>query len=403
MAGMPTDVDRLLAKFESGALLRPGTAPSLVDLAAAFWSAAGVPDLELSPAATGFRERIGDSPHLVLVVADGLGFDILEAMPAASFLWQRLAATLQTVFPSTTAVALTSLYTAAWPAAHGVTGHWMQLPRTGAITLLPYTTRTDRRPLAAAGVEQHEVFPLPSLLGRVPRETLLLLPSAITGSGTSEYMAGGAATRGYRSLAEACDIAAAFSAEAVGPTCCVLYTPRIDDAAHEHGPAHIEVVGAVRALDEQVTRLAQLLDGRARIVVTADHGHLAVPPGGRRVLRADDDAGRMLRASPAGDARVLNFFVQPGAAEEFAAAFRLRFSEQFALLTPDEIEALHLLGPEALSSQTRERLGDFVAIALGADVLEYRPAGAPVDRRLSMRSHHSGLTAAETRVPFVLV
>lgn len=110
---MPEDTDRLLAKFESGALLRPAVVPSLVDLAAACWTAAGVEGLPLTPAATGFAARIGTSRHLVLVIADGLGLDILEAMPAASFLWQRLTATLHTVFPSTTAVALTSLYTAA--------------------------------------------------------------------------------------------------------------------------------------------------------------------------------------------------------------------------------------------------------------------------------------------------
>jgi hypothetical protein len=269
--------------------------------------------------------------------------------------------------------------------------------------VLPFTTRSDHRPLATLDVRTEDVFPLPSLLARVPREALLLLPNAITGSVTSAYVAGGASLRGYRSLAEACDMAAAFVAEAAGPTCCVLYTPRVDDVAHEHGPAHIEVVGAVRALDEQVARLAAMLAGRARIVVTADHGHLAVPPGGRRVLRSDDDIGRTLRAAPTGDARVLGFFVRPGAAEEFTRAFRARFGEQFVLLTPDEVETLALLGPGPLSPLTRERLGDFVAIALGADVLEYRSAGALADRRLALRSHHSGLTAAELRVPFVLV
>lgn len=403
MHPMPSDVDRLLAKFESGALLRPAVAPSLVDLAAAFWTAAGVPQLTLTTAAAGFRERIGDPQHLVLVIADGLGFDILEAMPAASFLWQRLAATLHTVFPSTTAVALTSLYTAAWPAAHGITGHWMQLRGTGAITVPPLTTRSDRRPLAALGVATDQVFPLPSLLGRVPRERLLLMPSAIAGSGTSTFAAGGAPLRGYRSLAEACDMAVAFADQATGPTCCILYTPRVDDAAHEHGPAHLEVVGAVRSLDEQVARLAAALEGRARIVVTADHGHLPVPPGGRRVLRGDDEVGQSLRAAPAGDARVLNFFVQPDAAEAFVTAFRARFGEQFALLTPDEVETLALLGPGPLAPLTRERLGDFVAVALGADVLEYRPVGARADHRLALRSHHSGLTASELRIPFVLV
>ena len=72
-------------------------------------------------------------------------------------------------------------------------------------------------------------------------------------------------------------------------------------------------------------------------------------------------------------------------------------------VTPDEVESIALLGPEPLSASARERLGDFVAIALGADVLEYRIPGVPADPRLAMRSHHSGLTAAETRVPFVLI
>ena len=400
---MPSDVDRLRAKFDSGALVRPGTAPSLVDLAGAFWAAAGVADLELTSAATGFRERIGDARHLVLVIADGLGFDVLEGMPAASFLWQRLAATLQTVFPSTTAVALTSLYTAAWPATHAITGHWMQLPSVGAITVLPFTARYNQRPLAGPDIRAESVFPVPSLLARVPRERLLLLPATIAGSSTSAYFGGNAARVAYRSLAEACDVVAAFIADAGGPTCSVLYTARIDDAAHEHGPAHLEVVGAVRALDEQMARLAGMLDGRGRIVVTADHGHLAVPPGGRRVLRGDDELGRALRAPPTGDARTLGFFVQAGAAEEFAKGFRARFGEQFVLLTADEVEALALLGPGPLPPVTRERLGDFWAVALGADVLEYRATGARPDRRLALRSHHSGLTAAELHVPFVLV
>jgi hypothetical protein len=403
--GASDDVARLLAKFASGALVQPDTrAPSLVDLAAAWWIACGVQGVARTPAAEDIERQFGGADHLVCVIADGLGLDMLEAMPAASFLWQHLAGALRTVFPTTTATALTSFYTASWPAEHAVTGHWLQLPPpAGATTVLPFATRFGAQSLEGLGVPAPDVFPKPSLLSATPRDRMLLLPGAVARGGFSTYLAGGAGVAAYRSLADAFEQVAAFIERASSPTCCIVYTSRIDEVAHEHGPAHLELVGAVRALDAQVALLARLLGGRARIVLTADHGHLPVSIGGRAILRADDPLGQMLAAPPSGDARMAVFHLLPNVHQfEFERLFRSRFGGQFALVTPDEVERLQLLGPTPLSSRTRERLGDFIAIALGADVLEYRGGGAP-DRRLAARSQHSGLSAAEIRVPFVLV
>jgi hypothetical protein len=400
-----SDVSRLEAKFESGALVRPAReAPNLVDLASAWWTACGVDGIALTPAAEDTAQRIGPAEHLLCVIADGLGLEMLEAMPAASFLWQHLAGALRTVYPSTTATALTSFYTAAWPAEHAITGQWLQLPPpAGSATVLPFTTRYDSRPLDGLGVSVEQVFPLPSLFSRVARDRLLLLPEGITRSRFTEYVAGGARIGGYRSLAEAFEMATAVVERADGPTCCLLYTPRIDDVAHEHGPAHLEVVGAVRALDAQMALIARVLGPRVRIVLTADHGHLPMPRTGPAIVRSDDQLGPALSAPPSGDVRMAAFHFRPDADRAaFAGAFRARFAEQFALLTADEVDTLRLLGPLPLSPLARERLGDFVAVALGADVMLYR-AGPRSERGPALRSHHSGLSSAEMRVPFVLV
>ena len=402
---MSDDLDRLRTRFERGTLVHPARgAPSLVDLAAAFWAAAGVPGITLSPAAEQLRARIGTPHHLVLAVADGLGLDLLESMPAASFLWQRLAGALNSVFPSTTAVALSSVYTATWPGEHGVTGHWMLGPgATGSMTVLTFSKRGNHTDLRTSGIDPAEVFRAPGRLGASPRATLFLLPGRVLNGAFSEFSTGGAPRAGCRSLADGVDALLDFVRAADGPTCTVLYTPRVDDAAHEHGPAHLEVVGAVRALDQELRRLSLGLGDAGRIVLTADHGHLPVVRGGARVLRWDDEVGRHLRTAPTGDARVAYFHLNRDAdAEAFAAAFRERYGEQFLLLTPDEVIEAGLLGP-VVSDVARERLGDLIAISLGADVLEFRPAGGKIDPRLTLRSHHSGLTAAEMRVPLVLI
>jgi hypothetical protein len=378
--------------------------PTVVDLASALWTAAGVDGLPLTPAAEAMRTRIGDTDHLVFVLADGLGMELLEAMPAASVLWSHLAGELRTVFPSTTAVALTTLATAVWPANHGIVGHWMQFPKVGTITVLQFATRSENRSLTDLGVSTDQLFLMRSLLPQVRgRATFSLLPFNIAGSGYSSFVSGGTQRLGFRSLNEAADAVVRFIEQAAGPTYTYLYLPRIDEAAHDRGPASLEVVGVVRELDRVLGLLAAALGGRARIVLSADHGHLASPPVARHVLRGGDDLASALRAPPAGDARVLTFHLQPGTLEAFAAGFRERFRDRFLLLTPDELEALALLGPGPLADETRHRLGDVVAISTGADTLEYRTKGARADMRLALPSHHSGLTSAEMRVPLVVM
>ncbi len=74
------------------------------------------------------RDLIGEPRHLVLLLVDGLGLRMLEQRPADSVLRRLLAMELRTVFPSTTASAITSLATGEWPAQHAVVGWWTHLP-----------------------------------------------------------------------------------------------------------------------------------------------------------------------------------------------------------------------------------------------------------------------------------
>ena len=81
-----SDVDRLLAWFESGALVRPDAGvPNTVDLSRAIASLCGAPGIELSPPAQRVADAIGRADHLVFVMADGLGMNLVEHLPQDSF------------------------------------------------------------------------------------------------------------------------------------------------------------------------------------------------------------------------------------------------------------------------------------------------------------------------------
>lgn len=398
-----SEVDRLLAAFESGELLRPSAeVANFVDLARAIASLCGVEGVEVTPGAAALAERIGPSEHLVFVLADGVGMALLETMPPEAFLPRHLAMELRAVFPSTTATALTTLATAEWPAQHCVSGWWTYLREIdGAATILPFVRRSDETSLTDLGVTPEQAFPLPSLIPRMQRDVLSLTPARITETVYSWYWTGGTSRHGYRSLREAVDVAIRHIARSSGPTYTYLYMPRVDAAAHEHGTGAREVRAELVALDQQIARLATELAGRARIVVSADHGHLDVAASQRHLIEAGGAIAGALRAPPSGDPRVMYFPLRDDAKEGFPAIIAQHFGEFAFGLSVDDAETLELFGPGTLAPLMRERLGDFITITSGADVIGYGPERA-CRKALAKASHHSGLTPQEMRIPLVI-
>jgi len=393
-----SDVDRLLASFEAGGLVRPSAdSANFVDLSRAIAALAGVGDLELTMGAERIVSQIGRSDHYVLALVDGLGVDLVQHLAENSFLRSHMRMTLQAVFPSTTVAALTSLATGLWPCTHGVPTWWAYLVDSGvSATVLPFIERFSKRPLSKWGIKSGDVYTVPTLHPRFRCELHSFVPNAIASSVYTSYTSGGAEVTGYATLSGAVDAVLAGIAAAKGPTYSYLYYPRVDALAHERGPEDGVVHAEVVNVDRELSRLADGFKGRARLMTTADHGLVAVSERGRHVVRADDDIAELLIAPPSGEPRVPLFHVQEGKAEAFERRFRDRFGDWFVLLTASEAERLELLGPGPFADVTRQRVGDYLVLPLGEDVLAYEP---PEDW---MPGFHAGLTPAEMLVPLII-
>jgi hypothetical protein len=396
------DLDHLLASFESGDLERPDAArPNFLDLVRAIAAVAGVPDLELTPNGEAIRDRISGPDHLVFVLVDGLGADVLErTLSPDSWLRRHVVHTIQSVYPPTTGAAITSVATGEWPAVHGVVGWWTYLSRlAGTACILPFVRHRDGAPLVDCGIEPAHTFP-PSLTSRMTRDTAVAQPSAIIDSVYSTWFGNGAATIPYQNHTAAVLAIAARIRAATRPTHTYWYTPIVDREAHEHGTGSARTRTAVLDVDRALQRLAAELAGRdARIVVTADHGHRDV--GQRFPIERDDPLCDFLRTPPSGDMRVAFYHLQNGARRAFTSEFQARFGEHFALITTDQLEQLRLLGPIPLAAETRARVGDCASVALDASVMRYT-GGFDGDHFMHQRSHHSGLSPAEMTIPLII-
>lgn len=394
-----TDIETLKDRLATGALLAPNAdVPTIVDLARALASVAGVEDVTLTPDAQRLATEIGPADHLVFVLADGLGAVFLEDHGPKSFIAGKLAAELRSVFPSASPVALTSFATGEWPAVHGVTGWWTYLPQLDAAgALLPFVARSGG---SALTLSPEQAFPAPALMARIPRDTTSWFPAQIADSITSVYLTGGRPRHRYQSLAQAVDAIIKTTTEAAAPTYTYLYAPRVDQEAHQYGVTRPETLGAFQELDESLQALARGVGDRARIVVSADHGLIDIPAAAKHPLRFSGALAESLVRPPSGDARVLYFDVQDE--DRFVAAWRERYRDRFLLVRVAEAVTLGLFGPAPLASGVEARFGGILALADGADVIEYVWPGSTT-RTLSSIANHSGLAPAEMRVPLILL
>src|SRR5690242_878864 len=144
---------------------------SIVNLIASISNTLGASDTGSVPLrgaelSRGFEAR----RRIVLLVIDGLGHrQLLMHAPARGALRAHLRGSMTSVFPSTTATAITTFLTGLAPAQHGITGWHMWFPEQSLVgAILPYRTRIGDRPLTAVGIEPQKIFGHRSLFERLP-------------------------------------------------------------------------------------------------------------------------------------------------------------------------------------------------------------------------------------------
>lgn len=396
-----------------GALLPPGEPEAdSVDLARALYALAGVPvaggesgdpeGLVLTGPAVRLREAIGQVEHYVVVLVDALGRDQLARCPPGGFLRSHASGELRAVFPSSTAPALTSMATAEHPARHGIPGWWVRLVDRGVTaTVLPFEERDGGDDLRDRGVRPEEVFLLPPILPRLGYAPLAVVPGEHVDGAFVGYFTGGVPAVGYGDLHEGVRRVERRVLGAATPTYTYLYLPEVDTLLHDTGVDSDRVEAALAAIDAALARLRDRLPPEARVVVTGDHGQVALPPDRALPLEEGDPLLEHLECPPTGDPTVPIFHLRRGAAgaESFRDAFRGRYGDAFALLGADEVEAMGLLGPSPLSPVTRGRLGHLVGISREPTALYFVQAGGALEPD---RGVHGGLTSGEVVVPLVV-
>lgn len=346
----------------------------------------------------GLERALEKKPQRVFIlVFDGLGSAQIERhFERDGFLPSHLAGHIDSVFPSTTAAAMNSVYSGMEPSRHGWLGWSLYFKQVGrAIDLFP---RVDSVTKA-------------SVLGLFDPWPALAYTPILDRANDAGINSGFAAPKGilmpglrHTPTLGAKDLDEWFEhlrqrAREEGPALTMAYWPEPDYSLHRHGPESPSVERIARDIDAGLCSLSSFLSRNDLVIVTGDHGHTEV----------DEyvDVGKIEAISeamfmpPYLEARAAFFYVRQERRQSFERAVRECLGREFIMLTREEVLNQEAFGPrEGAHPLFDSFVADYLVIATGKKALKYYE---PLhDHGGDYPSHHAGLTEEEMRVPLAI-
>jgi hypothetical protein len=369
---------------------------SLVNLVASLVEACGGqrrhPCLENLPPAA-----LSEARNIVFLIIDGLGDNYLMRQGAGGELARRRRAAITSVFPSTTASAITTSYTGCTPLEHGLTGWFTYFGEAGYVAApLPFRTRGDNLPLREKGFSAQRAFPAEPVFPSMKTRSIVVTYREIIDSDYNLRHCIGAERRAYRTLEEFVDQIEAAAKSGAERKFIYAYWPEYDAISHRYGSRSAEAARELARIDEAFGILLTRLAGSETVVVaTADHGFIDVPP--EESLELPSSLLSLLKFPLCGERRVVYCYVHDSGG--FLKRAQDWLGERAEVKLSQELVDEGWFGPGIAHPRFAERVGDVALVMRGHFTVKDWTPGEPRHMHIG---NHGGPSEDEMMIPLIV-
>ncbi|MEA1049930.1 alkaline phosphatase family protein [Lamprobacter modestohalophilus] len=351
------------------------------------------PEAQLLPAA-----EIRKARHVLLLVIDGLGDDWLRRHSPDGPLARHRLGSLTSVFPPTTASAITTYLTGDAPQQHAMTGWYMWLGELGSVlAVLPGKPRYGGSGYKQAGIDVQQLYRHRSLFACLDTASGVISPRAIARSDYNLAHLGPARLYPYKGLSGMFSIIAKTLKRARDPTTLYAYWPGLDSIGHEQGIESPRALAHLDAIEQGLSLLMKRLAGTDTLVlICADHGQLDSAPAQLTEVNAIPDLADCLRIPLCGEPRAAYCYVRLDQGARFEHLCVDHLGQDFELFRSTDLIDQGLFGLGQPHPHLQERVGDYCLIARDRAVLHQALIGEKPFQQIGV---HGGLSSAELMVP----
>ena len=344
--------------------------------------------------------ELAGARNVLLLLIDGLGYNYLTGRGAGGALASRLTSRITSVFPSTTASAITTTFTGLAPAEHGLTGWFTWFPEADTIAAaLPFKPRGAGESLEARGIAPAALYRGKPLFDTLDAASFVVSYRPIVDSNYNRHFCGSASRLAYDDLAGFVDQTEAAVKSGDGRKFIYAYYPEFDTSSHRFGVASEETAAVFAGIDAAFAELLRRLAGTdTAVILTADHGFIDCPAQNALDTADCPGFGELLARPLTGERRVAFCHVLPGRKEEFAARASQWLGEKADVLPGHALLEKGWFGSGDLHPNLADRPGDFVLMMREDYTVKDWLPGEP--RHLHI-GNHGGMSPDEMYIPLV--
>ena len=346
-------------------------------------------------------ERLTSTRNVVLLVLDGLGYHWLRER-AASNLAQCCVGSMSSVFPPTTASAITTFLTGMAPQQHALTGWFVHFKELGGVAaVLPYQPRVAKQTsYEAQGINAGAFFGHTPLVDRLAVECHAVVPRWIADSPFNRAHQGRARVRRFNSLSGCFKETVKAVRSSSERKYVYAYWPEHDSLAHDHGAESREVAEQFEALDLAFGAMLEELAGtETTVIVTADHGF--VDTARDRVVQLEDHPALAdcLALPLCGEPRTAYCYLHPGKEQAFLDYVREHLDHCCEVVESRRLIEEGWFGLGEPHPRLWERVGHFTLMMKENWIIKDRLAGEKAFHHVGV---HGGASEAEMTVPLIV-
>jgi predicted AlkP superfamily pyrophosphatase or phosphodiesterase len=356
---------------------------------------------------------------VVLLLIDGFGWHQWVRYAERYAFFNRVTARgvvapLTTVFPSTTAAALTSIHSGLTPQEHGLPEWWVYFDELDTIAAsLPFTPMgaRGRDKLLEAGVKPSILFQGKTIyqtLAKAQIPSFTFIRDAYARSAYSSLVHRGSVTIPFINSSDLLVNLRQKLLQISGPAYFFVYWDAVDAIAHTYGPHteqyHAELSGFSYLLQrELLDKMPAHTAADVLLMVTADHGHINASPRHTLYLNRYPKLVRSLQIShagkrilPWGSPRDVFLRVEEEGLPEIAAWLTKRLAGKATVITSAEALQRQFFGVGHLHKRFKQRVGNLLILPDRDYLIWFEHLKG---RKFRLQGVHGGLRPDEMLIP----
>ncbi|MDH5444999.1 MAG: alkaline phosphatase family protein [Gammaproteobacteria bacterium] len=345
-------------------------------------------------------DRLANNRNIILLVIDGLGYEYLLKHGQGSCLHDHIAGKMTSVFPSTTATAITTFMTGLAPQQHGLTGWFTYLKELGCITaVLPFKPRVGMSNFNPEHLDANSLYGHTPIFDLLPWTSYVVAPEWIIHSEYNVAHSGAALLHGYNNLSECFNNIQSIVNSTDEHKYIYAYWPDFDRYSHETGCTSSKVHSHFAELDAEFDSLLKKLAGTdTSIIVTADHGFIDTAPD--RIIHLHDHPiiQESLVMPLSGEPRAAYCYVHPGKENQFIDYIKSELEDCIILKPSQTVLDEGYFGIGESHPKLHERIGHYTLLMKDNFIIKDQLVG---ERAFAHIGVHGGVSSQEMYVPLI--